>query len=139
MKKFFTRFGIKIICDKPTNNLIINVFLCIIELIYFVVSVYNLYCAQSISGFTIALNCLSFLSLILLNFRTEHERSKTDERYSLYFFLFAVEFLIALILSTSFIIFGTDLEKLTLLLFTMLVLTILNRLINIAINLYAGE
>lgn len=139
MKDFFIKFGIKINGQKASNNLIINILLIVIEIIYFGVSIYNLFCAENISGFTVTLNCLSFSSLITTNFRKEHEHLKNDDRYSLYFFMFGIEFLLGVVMALAFIVLGADIERFKTLLFMMLIVTMLNKLINIIINLYDGE
>lgn len=139
MRKFLNKFGIRVKYDKPINNIKTNVFLSFLEVIYFGVSLYNLGYAQSISGVTVILNCLSFFSLMFLNFRNELDRLDDDDRYSLYFFMFLAELLIALALASSFIVFGIAVERLKTLLFVMLVVTVIDKFVKIIINMYAEE
>lgn len=139
MKSFLTKFGIKVKNDKPTNNKIINAFLCVLEIIYFMVSTYNLYYAKTVSGFAIALNCLSFSGVILLNYRTEREHLEKDTRFSLYFTMFLCESIFAFVILLAIILFGIEIEQLKTLLFMMVTTTVLNKIINIIINLYAEE
>lgn len=139
MKDFLKKFGINVKHDCPQNNKAINVFLLFFELIYLIVSVVNLYRATEFTNFTIILNCISFVLLILLNYRNEHEHLEGDERFSLYFFLFLAEVAIAAFLALSLVIFGFELSRFKTSLFIMLLFTSANKFLNIIINLYKEE
>ena len=139
MKKFFKRFGINTKYDKPENNIFINVFLSVVEILYFGISIYNLYYASAFSWVTLTLNCLAFASLILSNVRKEMDHLKNDDRYSLYFFMFALEFMIGLVLLLSLIILGPVTERLKTELLIMFIITFANKVVNMFLNLYGGE
>ncbi len=144
MGDFLIKMGIQISPERQLYEKALNIAIFVFNLLYTVISAHNIVGAESINIKIIFLNLLSFVVVILTNYRKEKQKSdptlaQTEQRYSLYFFLFLFEALLAVLLILTMLVFRQTVEQAKFLIFMIILITFVDKTLDIVINCYRGK